>query len=160
MSELIFERRLKTSDRCSEVTSDAFRNRDRKSLTFFEYRSAPVGPIAETDLTSFSKAVSSAIIERAVAAVTASELKTAAEKHTARAIRVQILIFKVPRIGGHSHHYWRQCRVNRLIDSNLANSAVWAERKSLTICPDNSSVSARLSLQAERGGRPSVQTTD
>ncbi len=95
MSELIAERRLKTSERCSEVASDAFRNRDRKSLTFFEYRSAPVGPIAETDLTSFSKAVSSAIIERAVAAVAASEFKTAAEKHTARTNRVQILILKI-----------------------------------------------------------------
>ena len=100
MSELIIESRLKTSDRCSAVTSDTFANRDRKSLTFFEYPSAPVAPIAETDLTSFSKAVSSAIIDRAVAAVTASEFKAAAAKQAARTNRVQILILNIPQIDG------------------------------------------------------------
>jgi len=147
MSELIFERRLKTSERCPEVASDTFRNRDRKSLTFIEYRSAPVGPIAETDLTSFSKAVSSATIDRAVAADTAAEFKTAAEKQTARANRIQILILNIPLIDWIFQQDRRQRRASRLIDSNLANPDVWAERKSRSICPDNSSVSRRLSLQ-------------
>jgi hypothetical protein len=96
MSVLIAERRLKTSERCPEVASDTFRNRDLKSLTFLAYRSAPVGPIAETDLTSFSRAVNSAIIDRAVAAVAISpaKFKTVSIKQATAISRVRILIVK------------------------------------------------------------------
>jgi hypothetical protein len=77
ISELTADSRFETSRRCSVVESLILRNRLRKSLTFREYRSAPVGPIADTDLTSFSNADNSASIDRADAAVATPELSTA-----------------------------------------------------------------------------------
>jgi len=94
-SELITERRLKTDRRCSAVAPVALRKRPRRSLTFREYRSAPVGPISETELTSFSSVASSASIARTVAAVVTSQSIATNEKQTVAAIQGKYFISSV-----------------------------------------------------------------